>query len=156
MKNILDQLSLREKRMMFAGIIVTSLLLLYLFLWAPLNNNVMALHKKIQANQLLLDHLKTLDQKIRLLQKQTPSTLTSFTSFIQTELKQAAFAQSAPQIKQLEKDSVQVSLETVSFDTLIQWLFKLTKTKWLDILEISIQPTSMPGQVKAIFTLKGG
>lgn len=161
MKEWWNNLSLRDKRIVFFGGIIVIITLLYFFILQPLSDKNAMLRTQIEHNKQLLAWMKAANKQIAVLQKKstnisTPHSNASALSIVQNEIKQSSLAGKFTQLKQAEDDSVQLNFQAVNFDELIVWLTDLWQTHGLIVTQAAIDPTGTAGIVSAEMTLKNG
>lgn len=149
-----DNLSLREKQVMFFGGIIVTLALFYLIIWAPLSNAVASYRHEVEENGKLLAWMKEADHEMQNMQ-QTAKHKTSASSLLSLVQKQLAIASlTTTQLRQGDNGEIQMSFQNVAFDKLIQWLVAANQNQHLSIVHMSVTPTATPGLVMATITVK--
>lgn len=149
-----DNLSLREKQVMFFGGVIGALALLYLIIWAPLSNAVESYRHEVEENGKLLAWMKEADHEMQNMQ-QTAKHKASASSLLSLVQKQLALASlTTTQLRQAENGEIQMSFQNVVFDKLIQWLIAVNQNEHLSVVQMSVTPTGTPGLVMATVTVK--
>lgn len=151
-------LSLREKQTVSIGAIALLILLIYAFIWSPLDGNVSAMRKQIQRNEELLAWMQATDKQIQALenhtQKSTSHSSGSLLSMVQNQINESPLATQLSQLRQSESDSVQLSFKQVDFDKLITWLTESLHSGGIVVSQITVTPSESPGIVSAELILK--
>ena len=158
-KTTWHSLALREKQMVAAGIFAIVIFLLYLIIWLPISNKAESLRGQIEQNHQLLTRMESADSRIQSLQQSmqssTSTSAKSVLSIIQNEIAPAGFSKNLSTLRQIDAHSVQLNLQNVSFDSLIKWLAQLSKTRGLQVTQMTVLPTGTQGLVTAEVILKG-
>lgn len=153
MKDWWLNLSLREKQTLAFGGLIISLLLLYQLIWSPWMHKLASLKTQVKHARELLTWLQQADQQLQTVthppQINNSHTMESTLSILQDTLKKSPFAQQVAQLRQAENDTVQVTLQKVSFDWLIKLLLDLWEQNNLIVSQINVTPTNIPGEVTA-------
>lgn len=159
MRDRWNNLNLREKQMLSLGSLVIVSLLIYFFLWSPLDSSVSNLRNQIEHDQELLTWMQDANKQIQSIGKTSAPTLRpkgSLLSTIQKEVNRSPLAKNLNQLHQADNDSVQVSFQKVNFDQLMIWLIDFSKRENLTITQIVITPSHVSGIVTADLILKEG
>lgn len=146
-----QQLLLREKRILVAGIFFASILLFYALIWSPLNNKINYLQNKIHTDQQLLAWMQTADRRLSSLKNSDTSKKNngSILSIIQTQLQKSVFSAQISGLRLLNDNAVQFHLQNSSFDQLITWLVQLNEQYSLRVSQLSVNTTETIGLVNA-------
>ena len=162
MKDWYDNLDVRERRVLFAGVTVLVVALLYLLAWEPLVNKINVLEKSNQENQKLLSWMEQSAVEAKQLQAKLKSSGASGRSKGQSLLgtidRTAKTNKLAKSVKRVQPDGqtkARVWLENVSFDSMVSWLEKLQRQQGIHIVTSVIEKQDEPGLVNARLVLEG-
>ncbi len=149
------QLSLAEKRTCVLGALMSSLLLIYCFIWLPLNQKIIASRTTLAANQALLIWMQAADLKLKHSHQSSVLTpkITFLPSLIQNSLNNTAIVANLNQFHPTDSDTVQLSFKQVAFDALISWLLELTK-QGIEVTQMTAKTVNHSGSIETEFTLK--
>jgi general secretion pathway protein M len=159
MKEWWNNLALREKRIVSAGILTLAALLVYLILWLPLDNAVTGLRTQIHQNQELLTWMRDADKHLQTLslttQPKPKSTSSgSILTIVQNQINRTTLVSSLNQMHQVDTNSVQLTFQKVDFDQLVTWLIQLNQQHGIVITQMNVIPSPTPGVVAADLVLK--
>ena len=162
MKDWYESLDVRERRILFAGVAVLVVALLYLLAWEPLVNKISVLEKSNQENQKLLSWMEQSAAEAKQLQAKLQSSGASGRSKGQSLLgtidRTAKTNKLAKSVKRVQPDGqtkARVWLENVSFDSMVSWLEKLQRQQGIRIVTSVIEKQDEPGLVNARLVLEG-
>lgn len=150
------QLSASEKQKVLIGLALGFSLIIYFCLWQPLDQTVTSLRSQVSRQQELWAWMQEMDQKINTTQHTQMSEAhegKSFLGTLQTLLNKSPIAHQVNDLRQIDNDAIQIRFNQVSFDEMMSWLIRLSKTVSLQINEVSIKATSVSGVVDAEIVL---
>lgn len=152
-----DARATREQLYLVIGSIIAVFLIVYFVLIAPINSAVTNLQTTLQRQQTLAQWLTP---RVPVLQRLTgssnvaqPVTAANLLATVDTRLKQSQFARSVTDISQSDASSVRVTLNTVPFDDLLQWLGQQWQQSRIGVIQIDVQKTGDAGLAKVVVTL---
>ena len=148
------QLNQREQRMITLGGSVVVLFIGYAIFWSPLLSAAQLQRERIQHNQQLLSWMQTADQQISEALKKSPHTLyqdqalspVSAMDLLQREAVRAAIKEQLTELKQSNKDTIELHYHKVDFDHFAQWMIAIHQ-QGLQVTQLSIKRTATAGQV---------
>jgi len=163
MKEWWQNLTDRDRKIMVVGTIVVLLLLLYQFLWTPMDDATDNLRGKVLRNQNLLSWMQASDKELKrqapLASTQHPSTTSSSSAssasmltMIKSSLDQYKLASTVSQLHQAE-NGVQIHFEKIAFDDLASWLNVLNQEDHISAVHLSATALGN-GLVNAQLTLE--
>jgi general secretion pathway protein M len=151
MRELWGMLAARERRLVALGAVLLSLIVLYLLLWLPLQQELYRLRAGVPEGQAQLARMRQQAAAIqpfrgRAASVPAPGTLVSVVD-------QSATGRGLrKQITKLEADGsngVQLTAEAISFNSLIAWLADLRETYSLITDNLSVDAHTTPGTVNA-------
>lgn len=156
-----NNLVLREKQTLALGAFFVVLALIYLLLWAPLNDRAAMLRNQIRQHQTLLVWMEDADKRIQALEKnsqQKPNANSgaSLLSIVQKQINGTPFVSALNQLHQVENDSIELTFQQVDFDKLMVWMIELTKREGLVITQMNVTPGATAGMAAVTVVLKAG
>ncbi|QLH42226.1 MAG: type II secretion system protein M [Coxiellaceae bacterium] len=137
-KQWFQNLAPREQLMVGVGGGVVLLLLLYAYIWAPVNDKIAQLQQDVVDQQATLQNLKVLQQRANEL---SPLTNLSNTAFSEDILQQTLQQANLPQVSfanRNEAGEYALTVKDVSFDALIQWLITLSRQYNVQVKTLSL------------------
>lgn len=153
MKERWKQLSLRDQQVLILGAIFIFFIILYEFIWSPLNHKIIALRQDLIKHEQLLVFAQESDSRLqtieKLLQKNTVAKTTTLLGIIQTQLKKSSSSQQVSKVEQAENNTVHIQFQKTQFDVLIQWLTDLWQQDGLIVSQITVTPAGVVGVVNA-------
>ncbi|MDA8561619.1 type II secretion system protein M [Gammaproteobacteria bacterium] len=151
-------LSLKEKKTIKIGGITLSILLIYMLIWLPLQNEIKYLRSQIKQNQKLLSWMITADKKIQDSSKEIKASTNinsdSALSIVENEIHQNDISNKVTKLRQIENGLIELNFDQVSFDKLIAWLTVMWENHNLLVTQMNIKPSIKPGIVHAELKLK--
>lgn len=157
MDKIIPTLSERDRLIVLYGGIVAALLLFYFIIWSPLNaKNDELVDSNAQTRDLIDWMQKAKVQLVHLHEqsKNKSATNTSLLSAIEQSVKRNRLDAAAGDIKQLEKNRVQVSFAEVDYLAVMRWIEDVQGVSLSKIDKVTIQKTGKPGMVHVEITLE--
>ena len=159
MKDWFMGLEPRERKLVAGGAVVLVLLMFYLLVWEPAATAYTDLKKNVAAEQETLDWMKQASRKVKALRQSAGGHAQGLggRSMLAVVDQSARSSGLGASIKRVEPDGskgVKIWLEGVSFDAMVLWLGKLSRTYRIDTSVITIEPQG-EGRVNARLTLQG-
>jgi type II secretory pathway component PulM len=150
-------LSERDRAIVYYAAIVAAFLLFYFIVMNPLSEKNAALMDSNAQTRELIDWMQK--AKVQLVQlhqqsKNKSAANVSLLSAIEQSVKRNRLDAAAGEIKQLEKNRVQISFAKVEFQAVMRWLEDVQITSASKIDKVSIQKTDKPGVVHLELTLE--
>lgn len=157
MEKIIPNLSERDRIVIFYGGIIAGLLLFYFLIWSPLSEKNDDLIQSNNQTRELIDWMQK--AKVQLIQlhqqsKNKAPSAASLLSTIEQSIKRDRLDSTNPDIKQQEKNRVQVTFAEVDFVTVMRWIEDVQTASASKIVKVSIQKSSKPGRVHLDITLE--
>lgn len=144
MKQLLVQLSLRERILLIGGIAALVISGLYAFVYLPLIEEQQGLKTAIEAQQQLKNYLQGIGTEVEALQTHTPEatsiedTAQSLISIVDAGSEQAGIKPAVKRLIPEGQDKVTLWLERCDSDKLLAWLAVLDKEYAITVQQISI------------------
>jgi type II secretory pathway component PulM len=154
MKERLQQLTPREKRVVFMGAIVLLLLLLYSAIYAPLTNKIDSLRRQLVKDQQLLVFMRETEltlQHYSAIKERLSGT--ALLSAIERQLNEMPLKIYPAEFKQTDNNAVELTFKKINFDRLLAWWVSVSKNHHWRILQLHITQTDEAGMVSAVFIL---
>ena len=160
MKELWDNLSPKDRRIVIAGAVVLAMIIAYMAIRLPMSNRVDRLQDKIIEQQVLLQWMQKASAEATALRAmQTGSNVRSSGSSLLALVDQTARSrQLGPAIRRVEPkgdNAVRVQLEGAAFDSVVAWLDSLNKNYGITVDTVSIDRQGVPGQITASLILQG-
>lgn len=159
MKDWLDSLDPRERLFVIAGGVAVSLALLYVFLWAPLDQGHRDLKDSVSAWERSLAELRPL-RGMRPAQSSTgPRPAASQQTpvvIVDQTLRARGLDRALRRSQPTTSNGIRVEFENVAFDDLVLWLDDLGSQYAMQVASGSLSTSSQvaPGRVNATLTLE--
>jgi len=134
-------LSYEEKNTIIIGSIIGAILIAYALIWLPVNNKIEGMKQTIAENKQIISWLQSSTAQITELQKKQLNPITPQTSvysIIQKSAKEQPWGRYVTGIKQLDQNNVQLSFNSVDFDTLIKGIEILWQTQHINVIKIAV------------------
>lgn len=157
MDKLAPNLSERDRLIILYGGVIAALLLFYFIIWTPLNvKNAELADNNAQTRELIDWMQKAKVQLVHLHEqsKNKASANVSLLSAIEQSVKRNRLDAAAGDIKQLEKNRVQVSFAEVDYRAVMRWIEDVQGASQSKIDKVSIQKTAKPGMVHVEITLE--
>ena len=159
LRNWYESLQERDRRLVWLMSGIITLLLIYLIIWEPLQNNLQQQREKADSQRQLLSWMKEAAAEVRTLQaagvksrqNQNPQPITTLAE------RSAQGAGIRPNIKKLESEGdngAKVQIEGADFRRLAQWLGNLEQNYGIKIKNLTINRTKESGLVDARLSLE--
>lgn len=148
------QLANRERKVLILGGAALIFFAAYQLIWAPIFTSINDLRKKISTEQSLLGWMQTANQEMNQFAKRprkksnTPSLMTLL-SETQKEIQILGLNKSLKQLKQINHQSIAMHFQKAPFDEIITLLINLNKNQSVDITQMTVNKTNVPGLVNA-------
>jgi type II secretory pathway component PulM len=153
----MDKLSERDRLVLIFCGIISALLLYYFVIISPLNERNANLVESNAQTRELIDWMQKAKVQLVHLHEQTKnkaSANVSLLSAIEQSVKRNRLDAAAGDIKQLDKNRVQVSFAQVDYFAVIRWIEDVQVTSASKIEKVSIQKTAKQGTVHLDITLE--
>ncbi len=151
MKEWWNSLEKREQRLVLWGGVVVVLILFYFAVLSPIQDKVTTLQKNVNNNQELLVWMQQAKSEVKLAEKNRVSNASnrskSLLTIVDVSIKQKQLSGMVSEIKQVNKDQVQVKFNDVQFNKLISWLQQLQSRDGVNINKITLRRTEVEGIV---------
>ena len=150
----------QEHLAMIIGGSAVLILLLYLIIWRPFEQNLEQKALQVASQQSTLQWMKGNLGLIKSLNsnqsKRGSNTNEALLTLVDRTAKKAELRQLIKRIKPQGDDSVQLWVEQASFDILIRWLGQMTQEHGMDVESLNIDRQDGPGLVNARLVLQRG
>ncbi len=155
---IFGQLSLRERYVLWLGVVIGTGLFIYALLWNPLVNSRTALDTKIEAQAANLQWMQQAAQEIQQLRSQSATAAVeqsgvSLLTVIDNSNSQKWLATTPKRIEPKTEEEILVEFEQVSFTALMRWLVELYNRYQIQVSAISVERLDANDSVKVRVTL---
>ena len=159
MKDWLLNLEPRERMMLAAGVLLLTLLLLYVLVWAPVRSAYHGLQESVSEQHETIRWMQGSAQTIQRLRSSSGAVAKGLggRSLLSVTDSTARAGGLGPALKRVEPEgsnSVRVWLEGASFDVLIKWLGTLSTRHGVDANSVSLERNEAAGLVDARLTLE--
>lgn len=147
-------LDTREANAVLLGTLAVVAMVLYQFVWVPLDRGAVQRSESLAQRGAYLDDIRALSQRLaqaRTRQDARPSTAADQSLLSVVDKSSKAF-QLASQVKRIEPDGqarVRVWLEDAPFDVMLRWLVGLLSQYGVSVDNISVDPGKASGMIKA-------
>ncbi|WP_455206619.1 type II secretion system protein GspM [Kaarinaea lacus] len=162
MKEWLDNLDPRERRILIIGAVTLLVVLMYLLAWEPLIKNTATLEKSNRENQELLQWMEQSAEEAKQLQAKLqasgPAGSTQGQSLLGTIDRTAKISNLGKSVKRVQPDGqskARVWLENASFNDTVKWLESLQRQQGIHIVTSVIEKQEEPGLVNVRLVLEG-
>ena len=152
-----DQRIPRERMMITIGSIITTILLIDVLIWQPLNNAITQMQQSVMQNTALLVWMQ--DAKVKLHQWQSAGyTATSQDSSgllttVEQTLATTGLSRHLTNTSEQSATTIDLSFSSISFDSLMDWQQSLWVNHNIVVSKASIKKDSTDGLVDATITL---
>lgn len=159
MKDWLEKLESRERLMLFAGVVLLALLLLYVLVLSPLGSGYHALQKSVAEQRETVVWMQGSAQTIQRLRSSSGAAAKGLggRSLLAVTDSTARAGGLGPALKRVEPEgsnSVRVWLEGAPFDVLIKWLGTLSTQHGVDADTVTLERIEAAGLVNARLMLE--
>lgn len=149
-----QQLNSREKKSVAVGGTLLVLFIFYVGIWRPILNHLQSLRERVVNEQKTYAWMQSADKMLgkmddKAVGKGKPVSLIIFLSQIQKQVQKSGLESFLTQLKQSEKDSVQLQFQKVEFDKLITLVMKVMKEYPVAVTRFTVVATDVPGFVNA-------
>jgi len=149
--NFWKKASLREKKIIAWGALITFCLLSYAFIWPFVSDEAETLRQRVRQDFALLTLMQEYDKRMTALTMppEVPATImaTARINSIQNDLDKTVIAKNLSLLQQAEGNAIKMQFKSVNFDDFISWLIHLWQTQKITIKELHVTSTSVPGMV---------
>jgi general secretion pathway protein M len=150
----LDSLSERDRKMLLIGAGVIALLLLYLLI--QLDTSVSSAHKRIKKKQEDLAWVQTAAPEIAAAGPVGSTNGQSLLVIVDRSARESGLGTALAGSEPSGSNGLSVRLQKAPFDTLIQWLSRLSQQNGIRVDSASIDAAGDPGVVNAAIVLHAG
>ncbi len=159
MKNWFYSLTARERLMVVGCGVAVGLALAYLMIWSPFAEKHAQLAVSVQAQQKTLAWMRQASIQVQQLRSSDLQTAVtgdsrSLLSIVDSTAEQAGVRDPITRMEPEGDDGVTLSMENASFDTTIRWLGGLKRLHGVEVVQASITPSDVPGQVDTHLSLQ--
>ena len=154
----LENLSARERWLIFGGGGILLLIIVYLYIWQPFSHSVTQLRSQAKADKELLAWMRPAVNKVKALKAQGAIAMVkpgqSLLVIANQSTQAIGLASYVSQIQQSNTNEVSMTFAEVPFDNLVNWLETLWKKYGIKISQLTITPLKTQGLVHAQLTLQ--
>lgn len=148
----------REQALVAGAAAFTLVVLSYLLVWEPLQQDRHDVAMRVKAHQETLAWMQQASARIKTLQSQSPSirhqgTQRSLLSVLDDSAKRAKLRQTIQRMEPEGRSGVKLRMEGVAFDALVQWLGTLEAQYGVQVARANLTRTDAPGRVNARLSL---
>jgi general secretion pathway protein M len=159
MKDWINSLQPRERLTIAVCAVITVIALLYLLVWAPIQESRAQLAVNVEAQRETLAWMQQASAQVRQTRLHNPAAVAvndtrSLLSIVDSSAKQASVRDPIQRMEPEGDDGVKLSMEDADFDATIQWLGALKRSYNVDVVSASITPSGAPGQVDTRLSLQ--
>ncbi len=157
MKEWYNGLESRERLLVVGGAVILLLLILYTSLWEPFFSNYRALKTGVEEQQKTLVWMQEAAARVQVMKGSSPGAGRglggrSLLAVVDQSARSSGLGESIKRLEPDGRNGAKLWLEGVSFDDMILWLGKLTRTWQVQTSVITIDPKG-DGRVDARLTL---
>lgn len=151
-----DELSRREQLTLIGGGIALALMMFYLLLWAPLNDERSRLHNEVQVQQETLAWMQQAATQVKGsgAASVSPARGGSLLTLVDRSAKTAKMGGAIKRIQPDKDGRVRIWLEGVNFDLMMRWLGGLSRDQGVSLIEVNVERFESSALVKARLTLE--
>lgn len=154
-----SNLALREKRALSILGAFLAIMIVYAWIWLPLQNAVIAERKKIGTDEKTLASIQSADRAIQKIERTATAKNKSISpvvllGILQKQISEEGLEQQLTQLKQATSDSVEMHFQKVEFDKLIVLLMDVTKQHAVTVTQLSAIAENTSGLVNVDITLR--
>jgi general secretion pathway protein M len=155
LKAYLDGLNERERNLVYGGVVVVVLLVLYQLVWSPFVGGVAKLDKKVDQQRQDLAWMRENMPELRELSRTAGHAATPGRS-VYSVIEVSARTKFGDSIQvQQEGQKVRVVIANASFDDVMTWLDGLQAQQQVAIKEFNAENTGTTGYIKSTILLEG-
>ncbi len=150
-----QQLNVREKCFVGLGGALVLIVILFFYVWSPLQESAARLSSQVQQQQTLLKWMEGVSTRVETLQAEGFSVSQgdgSVTSLLDKELSVAGLSRFVSSKKSINANLVSTSFNQVPFDKLMTVVTTLWKKHDVDVQQFSVKITPTIGMVSAELT----
>lgn len=158
MKEWWDSLQSRERYIVFIGIGILTLIVLYFMLWMPIHKTLDEKKMRVEAKQETVVWMAQKKQEVEHLKRLNPNLFNQATdnrsllAIVDTGAKQMGVREAIKRIEPKGEDKVQLWLEEIVFNRLIVLLGELNRRNHIRIADVSLNKAEL-GKVSGNITL---
>ena len=139
----------REQWMLIAGGIIGITYLFYVLIYAPLTSSVFKKTIQLREKRSTLIWMKQIQHQYAQTNQVAPKVgTTELLSLIASQLQQPNFQTYPYEMKQTSSGDIEIHFDKVPYNTMIQWLQKLTQHYQTQIQSLRFEQTNTPGVVQ--------
>lgn len=154
-KQHLDKLNDRERRMVYASALVVAVFIPYQLIWAPLMNTVEDKRERVAKQQADLIWMQSKVAEVRALSRASNNTAGSQQSIYGTIERTARQQfQGDIRVQQEGREGIRVQIDNISFDELMNWLDTLSYEHQVFVKDFKVENEKEAGRVRASILLE--
>lgn len=144
-----DNISERERWMLIGCGVFLIIYLLYMLVYSPIQSGLAEKENQIQSKHHLLQWMRDAKAQYQMVSQIKPLNASQMLTVLTAQLKQTSFKQFPYQLQQTNAGDIQLSFDEVPYNAWISWLWKMHERYAIDLKQLNIERTSVPGVVKA-------
>ncbi len=146
----------REQLVVGIGGVAAVVLLLYAFLWAPLQHDLDRLRAEVPREQQQLQWMRAQVNRINQLRAAAPSGVRGggLLSFVEQSAQTYGIRTSIKRVEPEGPNAVRLAIDGVAFNSLAEWLANLQKQGGVRIDNATLEPSPTPGVINARLLLR--
>ena len=153
MKELFNQRTVREKKMLIAGGLSIITVVLYALIWFPLHSKISSLLGQINYNQNLLSWMQKQVPYVKQLRTQVVRTENDLLSIVSERISNITTIKTKPNLTRIANNKVSINFTEVPFDALTQLLLVLWENHHIDVESIRVNKLDNLGNVQANIVL---
>lgn len=148
----------REQGLVAGAALFSCVVLFYLLVWEPLQQDRHDVAMRVKAHQETLAWMRQASTRIKTLRAQSPTvrrlgTQRSLLSVLDDSAKRAKIRETIQRMEPEGRSGVKLRLEGVEFDALVRWLGTLETQYGVQVARASLTRTDAPGRIDARLSL---
>ena len=142
------ELSERDRYVAIFGILLLTVYLLYVLIYAPLFNAIESNHNKLFTQRDTLEWMSNVPRGKLMNQAHVTKSSTQILAIMSQQLANSVFKADHYQLQQLGNNDLQLSFDQVPYNKFIEWLWTFTEKNHLSIRQFNVEKTKLVGAVK--------
>lgn len=157
-KDWLASLEQREQRLVIAGAVLATIMILYLAIWSPLSSSVENLRVTTRDQETTLVWMRQAAQQVKKLRGSSrgakPASGQSLLTLVDSTAKAGRLGTAVKRVQPDGEQKVRVWMEAASFDDVIRWLVLLESRHGIGIESTVFEVKENPGRVDVRLVLE--
>lgn len=148
-----------ERWFLSIGAGAITLLLVYAFLWEPLQTRIAQQHATLAEQQGTLEWMRRASSEVRQLRtraadQRTDGPQPSLLGILESSAREQGLRDRIGRMEPVGDDTVRLDLREVGFDRALRWIATLQQSHGVEVVETSVVANASPGTVNGSFTLR--